>query len=96
VLHAAERGTPAGRSNAARLTLSAPNAAVSVSQASASVRQAGAGRRRAWRRQLRRPDHVTLSFYLYGDQAAGTVARETPLWQAWIQNASDAVGDEQE
>jgi hypothetical protein len=28
---------------------------------------------------------VTLSFYLYGDLAAGTVARETPLWQAWIQ-----------
>jgi hypothetical protein len=28
---------------------------------------------------------VTLSFYFYGDQAAGTVARETPLWQAWIQ-----------
>ena len=28
---------------------------------------------------------VTLSFYLYGNQAAGTVARETPLWQAWIQ-----------
>jgi uncharacterized protein YndB with AHSA1/START domain len=28
---------------------------------------------------------VTLSFYLYGDEAAGTVARETPLWQAWIQ-----------
>jgi uncharacterized protein YndB with AHSA1/START domain len=28
---------------------------------------------------------VTLSFYVYGDQAAGTVARETPLWQAWIQ-----------
>jgi uncharacterized protein YndB with AHSA1/START domain len=28
---------------------------------------------------------VTLSFYLYGDQAAGTVARVTPLWQAWIQ-----------
>jgi hypothetical protein len=28
---------------------------------------------------------VTLSFYLYGDQAAGTVARGTPLWQAWIQ-----------
>jgi len=26
-----------------------------------------------------------LSFYLYGDQAAGTVARETPLWQAWIE-----------
>ncbi len=28
---------------------------------------------------------VTLSFYLYGDQAAATVARETPLWQAWIE-----------
>jgi uncharacterized protein YndB with AHSA1/START domain len=28
---------------------------------------------------------VTLSFYLYGDQAAGTVARETPPWQTWIE-----------
>jgi len=28
---------------------------------------------------------VTLSFYLYGDQAAGIVARETPLWDAWVQ-----------
>ena len=28
---------------------------------------------------------VTLNFYLYGDQAAETVARETPPWQAWIQ-----------
>ncbi len=28
---------------------------------------------------------VTLSFYLYGDQAATTAARETPLWEAWIQ-----------
>jgi hypothetical protein len=28
---------------------------------------------------------VTLNFYLYGDQAAATVARETPLWQAWIE-----------
>jgi len=28
---------------------------------------------------------VTLSFYFYGDPAAGTVARETPLWQAWIE-----------
>ena len=28
---------------------------------------------------------VTLSFYLYGDQAAGTVAHEEPNWQAWIQ-----------
>jgi hypothetical protein len=28
---------------------------------------------------------VTISFYLYGDQAADTVARETPRWEAWIQ-----------
>jgi hypothetical protein len=28
---------------------------------------------------------VALSFYHYGHQAAETVARETPLWQAWIQ-----------
>jgi hypothetical protein len=28
---------------------------------------------------------VTFNFYFYGDQATGTVARETPLWQAWIQ-----------
>jgi len=28
---------------------------------------------------------VALNVYLYGDQAAGTVARETPLWQAWLQ-----------
>jgi hypothetical protein len=27
---------------------------------------------------------VTLSFYLYGDQAAGVVARQQPAWQAWI------------
>ena len=28
---------------------------------------------------------VALNFYLYGDQAAATVARETPPWDAWIQ-----------
>jgi uncharacterized protein YndB with AHSA1/START domain len=28
---------------------------------------------------------ATFSFYFYGDQADGTVARETPLWQAWIE-----------
>jgi len=28
---------------------------------------------------------AAFSFYLYGDQAAGIVARETPLWQQWIQ-----------
>jgi hypothetical protein len=31
------------------------------------------------------PTVVAMNFYLYGDQAAGTVARETPLWQAWLQ-----------
>jgi uncharacterized protein YndB with AHSA1/START domain len=28
---------------------------------------------------------VTLSFYLYGDHAAATVARDTPRWESWIQ-----------
>jgi uncharacterized protein YndB with AHSA1/START domain len=28
---------------------------------------------------------VGLNFYLYGEQAAGTVAHETSLWQAWFQ-----------
>jgi len=28
---------------------------------------------------------VTLGFYFYGDQAAETVARETPMWQSWFQ-----------
>lgn len=31
------------------------------------------------------PSMVALGFYLYGDQAASTVARETPLWDAWFQ-----------
>jgi uncharacterized protein YndB with AHSA1/START domain len=31
------------------------------------------------------PNIVVLGFYLYGDQASGTVARETPLWEAWFQ-----------
>ena len=28
---------------------------------------------------------VTLTLYLYGDQSASTAARETPAWDAWIQ-----------
>lgn len=32
------------------------------------------------------PTMVAMNFYLYGDQAAGIVARETPLWDAWFQN----------
>lgn len=31
------------------------------------------------------PSMVALNFYLYGEQAAGTAARETPLWDAWFQ-----------
>ncbi len=31
------------------------------------------------------PSMVALNFYLYGDQAAETAARETPLWRAWFQ-----------
>jgi uncharacterized protein YndB with AHSA1/START domain len=31
------------------------------------------------------PVMAAFNFYHYGDQAAATVARETPLWQAWIQ-----------
>jgi uncharacterized protein YndB with AHSA1/START domain len=31
------------------------------------------------------PSMVAVNFYLYGDQAAGTVAREKPLWDAWFQ-----------
>jgi len=28
---------------------------------------------------------AAMNFYLYGDQAAGTAARVTPVWQAWLQ-----------
>lgn len=31
------------------------------------------------------PIMVAMNLYLYGDQAAETVARETPLWDAWFQ-----------
>jgi uncharacterized protein YndB with AHSA1/START domain len=31
------------------------------------------------------PSMVALNFYLYGDEATGTVAREKPLWDAWFQ-----------
>jgi len=36
---------------------------------------------------------VTLSFYLYGDQAAATVASEKPRWDAWIQERFPAPAD---
>jgi hypothetical protein len=28
---------------------------------------------------------VVMGFYMYGDEAAETVARVTPVWQAWLQ-----------
>jgi uncharacterized protein YndB with AHSA1/START domain len=31
------------------------------------------------------PSMVALNFYLYGDNAVGSVAHETPLWEAWFQ-----------
>jgi hypothetical protein len=31
------------------------------------------------------PTTVAMNFYMYGDNAAATVARETPVWQAWFQ-----------
>ncbi len=30
---------------------------------------------------------ATMTFYLYGDEAAANAARETPLWEAWIQES---------
>jgi hypothetical protein len=33
------------------------------------------------------PSMVALAFYLYGDQAAGTAAHETPHWDAWFRNS---------
>ncbi|MEP7119231.1 MAG: hypothetical protein ABI880_16705 [Acidobacteriota bacterium] len=36
---------------------------------------------------------VALTFYHYGDQAAETVARETPLWRAWIQERFPTPSD---
>ena len=32
------------------------------------------------------PSMVAMNFYLYGANAAETVARETPVWQAWLQD----------
>ena len=36
------------------------------------------------------PSIVALAFYLYGDQAPETVARETPTWEAWLQKCFPA------
>lgn len=46
--------------------------------------QPGPGTAALFTMDLGGPVMAALSFYLYGDQAAGTVARETPRWHAWI------------
>lgn len=42
------------------------------------------------------PSMVALSVYHYGDQAAETAARETPLWQEWFQNHFPAPNEPSE
>lgn len=37
---------------------------------------------------------VALNFYHYGDQASDTVARETPAWQAWIEQRLPAPSED--
>ena len=37
--------------------------------------------------------YVGMDFFLYGDGAAAAVAREEPLWQAWINGRFPAVGN---
>jgi hypothetical protein len=40
--------------------------------------------------------YLSIRLYLYGDQAAAVVARDEPLWQAWMNKAfpSDGKGIE--
>ena len=47
--------------------------------------QPGPGTAALFTMDLGGPVMAAFSFYLYGEQAAGTVARETSRWQAWIQ-----------
>jgi hypothetical protein len=49
-----------------------------------AAQQARTGRRLSWRVNFG-GSMVTLSFYLYGDEATGIVASETPHWEAWVQ-----------
>lgn len=37
------------------------------------------------------PSMVALALYLYGEQAADTAAKQTPLWNAWFQKRFPAV-----
>jgi uncharacterized protein YndB with AHSA1/START domain len=37
--------------------------------------------------------YLSMRCYLYGDQAAGVVARDEPLWQAWMKERFPAAGE---
>jgi hypothetical protein len=37
---------------------------------------------------------VAMNLYMYGDQAASTVARVRPLWQAWFQERFPTPAEE--
>ena len=39
------------------------------------------------------PVMVGISFYLYGDRAPTVVARDEPLWQAWMNERFPSAGD---
>jgi hypothetical protein len=39
------------------------------------------------------PSMVAMNFYMYGDKAAEIVARETPLWQAWLEERFPAPAE---
>ena len=37
--------------------------------------------------------YLSIRFFLYGDQAPAAVARDEPLWQAWVNERFPAAGD---
>jgi uncharacterized protein YndB with AHSA1/START domain len=73
----APAGVPAASGVLEHITQSPPNALLRLDKPSAGTASLGAC-------SFGGAAMVTLSFFLYGDQATGTVAREQPLWQAWI------------
>jgi uncharacterized protein YndB with AHSA1/START domain len=73
----APAGVPAASGVLEHITQSPPNALLRLDKPSAGTASLGAC-------SFGGAAMVTLSFFLYGDQATGTVAREEPLWQAWI------------
>jgi uncharacterized protein YndB with AHSA1/START domain len=76
--YAAPAGVPAFRGVAEYVTQSPYDALLRLDKPGPGVAALGAV-------NFGGPSMVALNFYLYGDQAAGTVAHETPLWEAWFQ-----------